>query len=214
MLAQLNRSIDESPGLLSRTGDVTILTARTGKGIQRSLWETPTAFECEFPWRQYASYETNDVLARPWPTEDPFAEDSQLDMPPGIVAELTVEHWFKRNEVERHPNAIHHFQPRAGLDRFRTIPEGDASRKSFKRLHRWRYSPTAAYGNNEVHLHPYKVRRLSAAEAMAIQSLPKNFVLPEGMSLSDMFKAIGNGVPFLAAQALARTLVQYLEKQE
>ena len=36
-----------------------------------------------------------------------------------------------------------------------TIPEGESRGKSFKRLHRWRYSPTAAYGNNEVHLHPY-----------------------------------------------------------
>ncbi len=43
----------------------------------------------------------------------------------------------------------------------------------YKRLHRWRYSPTACYGNNEVHLHPYKPRRISVAEALAIQSLPQ-----------------------------------------
>ena len=78
-----------------------------------------------------------------------------------------------------------------------TIEEGDVSRKSFKRLHRWRYSPTAAYGNNEVHLHPYKVRRLSIAEVLAIQSVPPEFELPSNMSLTDMFKTVGNGVPVL-----------------
>jgi len=77
-----------------------------------------------------------------------------------------------------------------------SIDEGDDSKKSYKRLHRWRYSPTVAYGNNEVHLHPYKTRRLSAAESMALQSLPKEFCLPPDMSLSDKFKTIGNGVPF------------------
>jgi len=69
-----------------------------------------------------------------------------------------------------------------------TVAEGDDSKKSYKRLHRWRYSPTAAYGNNEVHIHPYLPRRISVAEALAIQSLPKEFELPTNMTLSNMFK--------------------------
>ena len=71
-------------------------------------------------------------------------------------------------------------------------------------------TPTACYGNNEVHLHPYKVRRLSVAEAMAIQSLPREFVLPRKMSLSSKFKTIGNGVPYLLSQAIAVTLYDFL----
>ncbi|CSD78195.1 DNA (cytosine-5-)-methyltransferase [Vibrio cholerae] len=110
---------------------------------------------------------------------------------------MTVEHWFQKNDVNQHLNAKHHFRPYS--DKFKTIQEGDDKKKSFKRLHRYRFSPTAAYGNNEVHLHPYKPRRLSAAEALAIQSLPKEFHLPPTMTLSDMFKTIGNGVPFLIA---------------
>lgn len=90
------------------------------------------------------------------------------------------------------------------------IQEGDTSRKSFKRLHRWKYSPTACYGNNEVHLHPYKVRRLSVAEAMAVQSLPREFVLPRNMSLSSKFKTIGNGVPYKLSEAIAKTLYEFL----
>ncbi|ECM5756065.1 DNA cytosine methyltransferase, partial [Salmonella enterica subsp. enterica serovar Enteritidis] len=91
--------------------------------------------------------------------------------------------------------------------------EGDVSRKSYKRLHRNRFSPTAAYGNNEVHIHPYLPRRLSAAEAMALQSLPKEFELPDDMTLTDMFKTIGNGVPYLAAKGLADTVFDFLKNQ-
>ena len=85
-------------------------------------------------------------------------------------------------------------------------------RQDFKRLHRWRYSPTAAYGNNEVHLHPYKPRRISVAEALAIQSLPKEFEIPINTSLSDAFKTIGNGVPYLAAKAIANNIYDYINK--
>ena len=110
-------------------------------------------------------------------------------------------------------NGTFDVMPKAGLIRMQTIPEGDVSKKSYKRIHRWRYSPTACYGNNEVHLHPYKERRLSAAEAMAIQTLPKEFCLPQDMTLSDMFKTIGNGVPFVLANGVAKTILKFFNKE-
>lgn len=119
---------------------------------------------------------------------------------------MTVKYFFRRNEVDKHPNAAAYFKPKAGLSKMKIIPEGDDSKKSYKRLHRWRYSPTAAYGNNEVHLHPYKERRLSVAEALAIQSLPKEFSFPDSMTLTDMFKTIGNGVPFIMSSGIAKTI--------
>ena len=97
-----------------------------------------------------------------------------------------------------------------GLAKFESVLEGDDSRKSYKRLHRFRYSPTACYGNNEVHLHPTLARRISVAEALAIQSLPAAFTLPEKMSLSAMFKTVGNGVPYLAARGLARSISDFV----
>lgn len=163
-----------------------------------------------FPWKKYASYRAETVFNAPWPLINPFEEDSLIPYLEGTIQELTIEHWFKRNDVLNHPNAIQYFKPRAGLPRFASIPEGDDSKKSFKRLHRWRYSPTACYGNNEVHLHPYKVRRISVAEALAIQSLPKNFILPQSMTLTDAFKATGNGVPYLMSAALAQTILEFL----
>lgn len=167
-----------------------------------------------FPWEKYAKYPDGTAFQYPWPKKSLFSEDSVLDKPNNIPIELTVEYWFKKNDVSNHPNSIHYFKPRAGLKRFLTVEEGDDCKKSFKRLHRWRYSPTAAYGNNEVHLNPYKARRLTAAEALAIQSLPKEFKLPGDMSLTNMFKAIGNGVPFLAAKMIARTINSVISVEE
>ena len=146
-----------------------------------------------------------------WPSTQKFVEDGNRDMPEDIIEELTVQFWFKRNEVTIHNNANDYFKPQRGLEKMQTIDEGDVSRKSYKRLHRWRYSPTAAYGNNEVHLHPYKCRRMSVAEVLAIQSAPKEFVLPSDMTLTDKFKTIGNGVPVLMAQCLAEEIKKLLE---
>jgi DNA (cytosine-5)-methyltransferase 1 len=163
-----------------------------------------------FPWKNYILYPQEKVFAYPWQKCEPFQENSIIPCPEYVPLELTVEYWFRKNNVSQHPNSRHYFQPRAGITKFASVDEGDDSKKSFKRLHRWRYSPTACYGNNEVHLHPYKVRRISVAEALAIQSLPANFALPEDMSLTNMFKTIGNGVPYLASKALAETILNFL----
>ncbi len=166
----------------------------------------------EFDWKKHTFYDADSLLRKDWPTQEKFIENSIKPTPKNVPIELTVDYWFHKNEVFRHPNANHHFQPRAGLAKFKVIDEGDDLKKSYKRLHRWRYSPTAAYGNNEVHLHPYKARRISAAEALAIQSLPKDFVIPGEISLSNMFKSIGNGVPFLAAKGLAKTICDFINE--
>ncbi len=167
-----------------------------------------------FPWQRHLSYNTHQVFSLPWYSTTTFKEDSRLSCPENILPELTVEYWFRKNDVLNHPNSQHHFQPRAGITRFAAVEEGDVSKKSYKRLHRWRYSPTACYGNNEVHLHPYKIRRISVAEALAIQSLPKDFMLPDKMTLTNMFKTIGNGVPYLAAKGIANTIMDFLVTTE
>jgi DNA (cytosine-5)-methyltransferase 1 len=168
----------------------------------------------DFDWEGQRTYNSADVFSQPWPSVDVFDEEIHRGIPLGISKELTVEYWFQKNAVQDHPNSVHFFIPRAGLSKFQVIAEGDDLKKSYKRLHRWRYSPTAAYGNNEVHLHPYRARRITAAEALAIQSLPKEFVIPEHISLSDMFKMIGNGVPFLAALGLANTIFDYISPKK
>jgi len=165
-----------------------------------------------FNWSAKTIYNSKEVFSKNWPKQEPFIENSFKQIPSGIDEKLTVQYWFEQNDVENHPNSNDFFQPRAGLSKFLVIQEGDDLKKSYKRLHRWRYSPTAAYGNNEVHLHPYKPRRISVAEALAIQSLPKQFIIPEHISLSNMFKTVGNGVPYLAAKGLAETVSVFIEK--
>lgn len=84
--------------------------------------------EDAFPWEQCIKHSKDRVLSLPWPSVTPFEADSILDCPDGIEPELTVEHWFERNRVLSHPNAKHHFKPRAARIRFETIDEGDVSR--------------------------------------------------------------------------------------
>ena len=160
----------------------------------------------EFNWGIH-NYNTLEMIKNiDWPTTERFVEGSITKPPVGIIKELTIQYWFEQNRVEIHANANNYFTPKAGLNRMQTIDEGDVSKKSYKRLHRWRYSPTAAYGNNEVHLHPYKARRLSVAEVLAVQSAPMEFELPKTMSLTDMFKTVGNGVPVLMAEKVGEEL--------
>lgn len=164
-----------------------------------------------FPWDLRIVHTMDEIQACPWPSEDPFVLDGNVPQPQNIIPELTVQHWFEKNDVLNHPNGNDFLQPKAGLAKMKVIKEGDVSKKCYKRLHRWRYSPTAAYGNNEVHLHPYKERRLSVAETLAIQSLPKNFVLPPEMTLTAKFKTVGNGVPYLMGKGIAETIRDFLE---
>ncbi len=163
-----------------------------------------------FDWEHKTKFLASEIFSMKWPKTEKFIEYSEKECPENLIKELTVEYWFEKNDVENHPNSNHCFQPRAGLSKFQVIDEGDDLKKSYKRLHRWRYSPTAAYGNNEVHLHPYKARRISVAEALAIQSLPKNFVIPSDTTLTNMFKTIGNGVPYLASKGIAETIENYI----
>jgi DNA (cytosine-5)-methyltransferase 1 len=164
-----------------------------------------------FPWKRFTVYDAEEVKGLTWNSANDFGAsvESTVD---SRFCPLTVQYWFDKNDVESHPNQSAHFTPRNGIVKMRVVQEGDVSKKSYKRLHRYRYSPTAAYGNNEVHLHPTKARRISAAEAMAIQSLPKEFELPPEMTLSDMFKTIGNGVPFELSSGIAKTVKSFLEE--
>jgi len=162
-----------------------------------------------FPWEKNMVFPGDQAFKFAWPKTSKFGATPKK---PKVPEELTVNWWFNKNDVEKHPNANDYFTPRAGLAKFEVIEEGDDKKKSYKRLHRWRYSPTAAYGNNEVHLHPWLARRISTAEALAIQSLPKSFVLPEAMSLSAKFKTIGNGVPYLLSHGIAKTIHNFITK--
>ncbi|MCM1119648.1 MAG: DNA cytosine methyltransferase [bacterium] len=162
-----------------------------------------------FPWNNGLPYDSKKIKQLNWPSPEKYREYSKRKFKYQIPIDLTVEYWFIKNNVYRHQNTKDVFKVRSGKSKIDSIMEGDTSRKSFKRLHRWKFSPTAAYGNNEVHLHPYRTRRLSVAEAMAIQSLPRWFELPKNVCLSAKFKMIGNGVPYVMSLEIARRIKTY-----
>jgi len=145
-----------------------------------------------------------------WPTTNPFGCET-LPVPANIPLELTIGRLVS-DEAEELPNGKEAFTPYS--KKFAKIKEGDLSGKSFKRLHRYRYSPTVWYGNNEVHLHPWKPRRLTVREALRIQSVPDEYVVPPESFLSHKFKVISNGVPSLLARQIAGALLQYITDKE
>jgi DNA (cytosine-5)-methyltransferase 1 len=185
-------------------------------GVQTNSLNKPEMTEIQlteaFSWDSGLKFPGRSAFTSfQWPSTDGVPHEHCV-VNPEIPKELTVAYWFERNQVKTHANQVDHFQPRAGLAKFQTVQEGDVSKKSYKRLHRFRYSPTAAYGNNEVHIHPTESRRITVAEALAIQSLPSEFCLPPKMTLTNKFKTVGNGVPFVAAQGLAITIRKFLEE--
>lgn len=146
-----------------------------------------------------------------WPTKTPFGSEIALDMTDERI-NLCVAHAFA--DLDNHtPNQNEHFNPKSS--RFLKIEEGDTNRKSFKRLHRLKYSPTVAYGNNEVHLHPTKARRLTVREALRLQTVPDEYILPKEVPLTHKFKLISNGVPTakaeLVAKEIRRTLTLFVQ---
>jgi DNA (cytosine-5)-methyltransferase 1 len=158
-----------------------------------------------------------------WPVEHRYSAAKGIDWPKispfkgkpkrakKIPVELTVGHAFSFPiSAEKAPNGKEHFV--AYSSKFKKRKEGDVQGKSFKRLHRHRYSPTAWYGNNEVHLHPWKARRITVREALRIQTLPDLYVLPPEKTLSSKFKMICNGVPFVMAQKIGESLKNYLDR--
>ncbi len=161
-----------------------------------------------FKWPKNKKYK-NAITKFDWPTLSKFGEN--LKKPKDIPLKLCVESCLVPDDkLDSVPNSNEFFLFRVDKNKLRSIKEGETNRPSFKRLHRFRYSPTACYGNNEVHMHPYKNRRLSVREALRIQGVPDTYVLPETESLSKKFKMIGNGVPVPLAKAVANALRNFM----
>ncbi len=174
------------------------------RAIGRKLTTDETGW---YPWPTIKAYA--DAKSLPWPTTSPFGK--KPDKPMEIPIELSVYPVLVGNgDPEKIANGKEFFN--AYSSKFKRIPEGDIARKSFKRLHRYRFSPTAWYGNQEVHLHPWKARRLSVREALRIQTVPDEYILPDGESLSAKFKMICNGVPCVMAFHVASSVRSFLKK--
>lgn len=165
-----------------------------------------------FPFPVNKTYQ-NAASKYNWGKQTEFGRT--LSKPKDLPLELCVESCLvptrKMNSID---NANEFFNLYVTEKFLEAIDEGETNRPSFKRLHRFKYSPTACYGNNEVHLHPYKNRRLSVRETLRIQGVPDEYVLPAKSPLSKKFKMIGNGVPVPLAKALADELKKFIKDKK
>jgi len=96
-------------------GFTTNLIESIGIKISNNLGVLPPGY---FPWHKYIEYPREQIFSYPWPTTNYFQENSVLPTPQNIPLSLTVEYWFQQNDVLNHLNAEHHFQPKAGINKF------------------------------------------------------------------------------------------------
>ncbi|MGA7501210.1 MAG: DNA cytosine methyltransferase [Isosphaeraceae bacterium] len=84
------------------------------------------------------------------------------------------------------------------------LAETSTDGRSFRWLHWDEESPTIAYGNREIHVHPDGGRRLSVHEAMLLQGFPPQYRL--WGNFSQQITQVSNVVPPPVARALARAI--------
>lgn len=89
---------------------------------------------------------------------------------------------------------------------------GTARGRSFRTLDWSQPSPTVAYGNREVHVHPDGKRRLSVYEALRLQGFPEDYELTG--SLSDQITQVSEAVPPPLGHAIAQSIADAVRRYE
>lgn len=110
------------------------------------------------------------------------------------------------SDIPVHPN---HWTMQPKSSRFNQASTTNNKSRSFRRLSWDKASPTIAFGNREIHVHPNGKRRLSIYEAMLLQGFPSSFIL-EG-NLSQQVKQISNAVPPPLGRSIACALKKSIE---
>lgn len=106
----------------------------------------------------------------------------------GVRSQYHINHWCMT------PKSKKFFTPGA-------LISGKAIGRSFRVLEWDKPSPTVAYGNREVHIHPNRKRRLSVHEAALLQSFPFNYEFQGTMS--SQFLQVSEAVPPKLAEQVA-----------
>lgn len=127
------------------------------------------------------------------------------------IGDLIEPAFFDRKleakDIPVHPN---HWTMKPKSHRFR-MPFVSNKSRSFRKLDWDKASPTIAFGNREIHVHPEGRRRISIYEAMLLQGFPKNFVLKG--TLSQQVQQISNAVPPPLARSLAAALTKSMRTE-
>ncbi|RML85497.1 DNA cytosine methyltransferase [Pseudomonas savastanoi] len=118
--------------------------------------------------------------------------------------------YFKRSMVPSDiPYHVNHWTMTPKSVKFLNPEAPLPASRSFRRLSWDKPSPTVAYGNREIHIHPNGRRRLSIFEAMLLQGFPETFVL-EG-NFSQQVEQVSNAVPPPMGSSIARAVITAME---
>lgn len=115
---------------------------------------------------------------------------------------------LSKSDIPLHPN---HWTMKPKSHRFSDNFLHNGKARSFRKLKWDKASPTIAFGNREIHVHPNGNRRLSIYEAMLLQGFPPSFIL-EG-NLSQQVTQISNAVPPPLARSIAFAVKKSLESK-
>jgi len=77
-------------------------------GVHKSVGNNIDEKMKKFTWK---IDDLEKIKAANWPVRDKFCSLEESQIPNNIPLDLTVQHWFKKNNVEKHPNGKHHFTP-------------------------------------------------------------------------------------------------------
>lgn len=129
------------------------------------------------------------------------AARSVRDAISGLPRATLFRRGMTSKDVKCHPN---HWtmQPRSK----RLAQKNSNDSRSFRRLEWDQESPTVAYGNREIHVHPEGGRRLTVLEAMLLQGFPHTYHLAG--NFSEQVTQVSNAVPPPVARALARRILK------
>ena len=112
------------------------------------------------------------------------------------------------SEIPHHPNHWCMVPKSKNFTSMGALVPGTARGRSFRTLEWEKPSPTVAYGNREVHIHPDCKRRLSVHEAMRLQGFPDRYVLHG--TLSSQITQVSEAVPPPLALAVAQSIADAL----
>lgn len=127
----------------------------------------------------------------------------------GLSEPVFFERNLKRSDIPHHPN---HWTMKPKSARFQQSFQDGNKTRSFRKLKWDSPSPTIAFGNREIHVHPNGNRRISIYEAMILQGFPSNFELMG--NLSQQVQQISNAVPPPLARSLAEALTKAMNNVE
>ncbi|MDX1907452.1 MAG: DNA cytosine methyltransferase [Bacteroidia bacterium] len=121
------------------------------------------------------------------------------------IGHLSEPAFYRRkispSDIPLHPN---HWTMQPKSPKFLEKNFNNSMSRSFRKLSWEKPSPTIAFGNREIHVHPNGHRRLSIFEAMLLQGFPIDFELKG--NLSQQVQQVSNAVPPPLARSLAKAI--------